>query len=86
MSKTEILNELLSIVENVCKDGIVSPNEVGKLQDWVDENSVEFVGEEYNTLISPLQKFLDNGEFCGAEQVELIKIIKNIEETNSKNN
>lgn len=23
----------------------VSPNEVDKLQDWVDENSVEFIGE-----------------------------------------
>ena len=78
MSKIEILNELLSIVENVCKDGIVSPNEVGKLQDWVDENSVEFVGEEYNTLICPLQDFLDNGEFCGKEQRELIAIVEKI--------
>ena len=78
MSKTELLNELLSIVENVCKDGIVSPNEVGKLQDWVDENSVEFLGEEYNTLICPLQDFLDNGEFCGEEQSELISIIEKI--------
>lgn len=78
MSKIELLNELLSIVENVCKDGIVSPNEVDKLQDWVDENSVEFVGEEYNTLICPLQDFLDNGEFCGEEQRELINIISNM--------
>ena len=78
MSKTELLNELFSIVENVCKDGIVSPNEVDKLQDWVDENSVEFLGEEYNTLICPLQDFLDNGEFCGEEQRELIKIIEKI--------
>ena len=78
MSKTELLNGLLSIVENVCNDGIVSPNEVGKLQDWVDENSVEFVGEEYNTLICPLQDFLDNGEFCGEEQRELIDIISNM--------
>ena len=78
MSKTELLNELLSIVENVCKDGIVSLNEVSKLQDWVDENSVEFVSEEYNVLICPLQDFLDNGEFCGEEQDELVKIIKKI--------
>ena len=75
MSKKELLNELLSIVENICKDGIVSPNEVGKLQDWVEGNSVEFIGEEYNMLIIPLQKFLDNGEFCGEEQDELLKII-----------
>lgn len=81
MSKIQLLNELLSIVENVCKDGIVSPNEVGKLQDWVDENSVEFVGEEYNTLICPLQDFLDNGEFCGEEQNELISIIENMKNT-----
>ena len=78
MNKTKLLNELLSILENICKDGIVSPNEVGKLQDWVEWNSVEFVGEEYNTLIIPLQKFLDNGEFCGEEQDELIKIINNL--------
>ena len=78
MSKTKLLNELLSILENICKDGIVSPKEVSKLQDWVDENSVEFVGEEYNTLICPLQDFLDNGEFCGEEQDELIKIINNL--------
>ena len=78
MSKTVLLNELLSIVENVCKDGIVSLNEVSKLQDWVDENSVEFVSEEYNVLICPLQDFLDNGEFCGEEQDELVKIIKKI--------
>ena len=78
MSKTELLNELLRVVENICKDGIVSPNEVNKLQDWVDENSVEFVGEEYNTLICPLQDFLDNGEFCGEEQRELINIISNM--------
>ena len=78
MSNKELLKELLILVENVCKDGIVSPNEVGKLQDWVDENSVEFVGEEYNTLICPLQDFLDNGEFCGEEQGELIKIINNL--------
>mgnify|MGYP003447294307 CR=1 FL=1 len=77
MSKTELLNELLSIVEDVCKDGIVSPNEVSKLQDWVDENSVEFVGEEYNVLICPLQEFLDNGEFCGGEKNKLIKNIEN---------
>ena len=78
MSKIELLNELLRIVENVCKDGIVSPNEVNKLQDWVDENSVEFVGEEYNTLICPLQDFLDNGEFCGEEQEILVAIINNL--------
>jgi hypothetical protein len=78
MSKIELLNELLSIVENVCKDGIVSPNEVSKLQDWVDENSVEFVGEEYNTLICPLQDFLDNGEFCGGEQKYVFKMIKEL--------
>lgn len=81
MSKIELLNELLSIVENVCKDGIVSPNEVSKLQDWVDENSVGFVGEEYNTLICPLQDFLDNGEFCGEEQGELISIIEKMKNT-----
>ena len=75
MTKKELLIELLSIVENVCKDGIVSPNEVDKLQDWVDENSVEFVGEEYNVLIGPLQVFLDNGEFCCEEQTLLLKII-----------
>lgn len=78
MSKIELLNELLRIVENVCKDGIVSPNEVGKMQDWIEWNSVEFVGEEYNTLIIPLQKFLDNGEFCGEEQSEIISIIQKI--------
>ena len=78
MTKKELLIELLSIVENVCKDGIVSPNEVDKLQDWVDENSVEFVGEEYNALIGPLQVFLDNGEFCCEEQRELINIISNM--------
>ena len=49
-----------------------------ELQDWVDENSVEFVGEEYYTLICPLQDFLDNGEFCGEEQGELIKIINSL--------
>ena len=81
MSKTELLNELLSIVENVCKDGIVSPNEVSKLQDWVDENSVEFVGKEYNALICPLQDFLDNGEFCCEEQDELISIIEKMKNT-----
>ena len=43
-----------------------------------DENSVEFVGEEYNTLICPLQEFLDNGEFCSGEQDKLIKIINNL--------
>lgn len=75
MSKTKLLNELLSILENICKDGIVSPNEVSKLQDWVEGNSVEFIGEEYNILIIPLQKFIDNGEFCGEEQNELLKII-----------
>ena len=78
MNKTELLNELLNIVENVCKDGIVSPNEVSKMQDWVDENSVEFVGEEYNFLICPLQEFLDNGEFCSEEQSKLIAKIKKL--------
>lgn len=78
MNKKELLGDLLNIVENVCKDGIVSPNEINKLQDWVDENSVEFVGEEYNTLICPLQEFLDNGEFCGEEQKKLINIIKKL--------
>ena len=78
MSNKELLKELLILVENVCKDGIVSPNEVGKLQDWVDENSVEFVGEEYNALICPLQDFLDNGEFCGEEQENLVTIINNL--------
>ena len=75
MKKEKLLLDLLNIVNNVCQDGIVSQNEVGKLQDWVDENAVEFIGGEYNLLIYPLQSFLDNGEFCSDEQRELLNNI-----------
>ena len=78
MKKEKLLLDLLNIVNNVCQDGIVSQKEVGKLQDWVDENAVEFIGEEYNRLIFPLQSFLDNGEFCSDEQRELLNIINTL--------
>ena len=78
MRKKELLLELLKLVENICKDGIVYPSEVEKMQDWLDENSVDFVGEEYNVLICPLQNFLDDGEFCSDEQNKLIKIINSL--------
>ena len=76
MNKKELLNELFNIVENVCKDGVVSPKEISKLQDWIDNNLVEFLETKYDTLIRLLQKFLDNGEFCGEEQEEFLKTIR----------
>ena len=78
VKKEKLLVDLLDILNNVCKDGVVSQKEMGKLQDWVDENAVEFIGEEYSLIICPLQAFLDNGEFCNEEQAEVIQIINNL--------
>ena len=76
MTTKEKLQELLIILKNLCKDGIVSPKETSNLQDWVDENSVCFDNEGYAKVIDPLQRFLDNGELCDKEQIEIISIVE----------
>ena len=49
--------------------------EINKLQDWLDENSVEFDGNDYNELIVPLQKFIEDGQLTKAEIDSIKKIL-----------
>lgn len=78
MTEIEKINELLNLVESICEDNFVSPNEISKLQDWCDENFVDFIGGKFNDVVYALQDFLDNGEFCNDEKCKLLETIKNL--------
>ena len=60
MNNKELIEQISNIIDTILSDGIVSPMEINKLQDWLDENSVEFDSNDYNELIVPLQKFIED--------------------------
>lgn len=78
MTENERINELLILVEKICEDDFVSLNEIGKLQDWCDENFVDLIGGKFNDVAYALQNFLDNGEFCDDEKCKLLQTIKSL--------
>lgn len=80
MNKVEKLISLKNIFTSIVNDNIVSPAEINLLQDWVDENAVYFVGEQYNGLIIPLQRFIEDGRLTQNEINDILNII-NIETT-----
>ena len=61
MNKIEKLLSLKSLLNIIINDGTISLDEIYLLQDWIDENAVYFVGERYNDLIIPLQRFIEDG-------------------------
>ena len=61
MNKIEKLLDLKNILNIIVDDDTTSLDEISLLQDWVDENAVYFVGERYNDLIIPLQRFIEDG-------------------------
>lgn len=75
MNNIELIEQISNIIDTVLSDGIVSPMEINKLQDWLDENSVEFDGNDYNELIVPLQKFIEDGQLTKAEIDSIKKIL-----------
>ena len=75
MNKTEKLLSLKNTLNIIVKDNLISLDEIYLLQDWIDENAVDFVGERYNNLIIPLQKFIDDGNLTEKEINDILCII-----------
>lgn len=67
MTKIEAINFLKTKFIKMLEDGIITPNEISEIQDWIDENGVLFVGEEYKNVILPLQEFIEDGEYSDNE-------------------
>lgn len=78
MIKAELIEQISKILDEILSDGIVSQEEINILQDWLDENSVEFGGNDYNEFIIPLQKFIEDGELTHKEIEKVKRIIKTI--------
>ena len=67
MKDTELIEQISNIIDVILSDGIVSSKEISMLQDWLDENSVEFDGNVYKEFIVPLQKFIEDGQLTSGE-------------------
>ena len=61
MNKIEKLLNLKDILNIIIGDNTITLDEISLLQDWIDENAIYFVGERYNDLIIPLQRFIEDG-------------------------
>ena len=82
MTKIELIGQISNILNEIISDDVVSQEEINILQDWLDENSVEFCDNEYIEFILPLQKYIEDGELTN-EEIESIK--KKISEINGLN-
>lgn len=78
MTKVELIGQISNILGEIVSDGIVSQEEINILQDWLDENSVEFDGNDYNDFIIPLQKFIEDGKLTHKEIEKVKRTIKTI--------
>ena len=78
MQQKELIEEISKIIDVILSDGIVSPHEISVLQDWLDENSVEFNDNNYSAFIVPLQKFIEDGQLNNAEIDSIKKILAEI--------
>ena len=67
MTKREAFLELASLFEQVLEDNQISTSEIHQIQDWIDENAFLFVGNEYEQIIIPLQKFIEDGIYTDSE-------------------
>ena len=74
MKNIELIEQISNIIDVILSDGIVSPREINVLQDWLDNNSVEFDTYDYNTFVIPLQKFIEDGQLSNCE-IENIRAI-----------
>ena len=80
MNKIEKLLNLKDILNIIIGDNTITLDEISLLQDWIDENAIYFVGERYNDLIIPLQRFIEDGRLTQNEINDILNII-NIETT-----
>ena len=78
MKHIELIEEISNLIDTILSDGIVSPKEISALQDWLDENSVEFYGNVYKEFIVPLQKFIEDGQLTSWEIESVRKILTEI--------
>lgn len=78
MKHIELIEEISNLIDTILSDGIVSPKEISALQDWLDENSVEFDGNVYKEFIVPLQKFIEDGQLKSCEIESVRKILTEI--------
>ena len=76
MIKEKYINQISNILDVIISDGIISPNEINILQDWIDENSVYFIGDDYNLFIIPLQKFIEDGQLTKQEIDDIKEMLK----------
>ena len=67
MNNKELIEQISNIIDAILSDGIVSPHEINVLQDWLDDNSVEFNDNNYSAFIVPLQKFIEDGQLTNGE-------------------
>ena len=78
MTKIEAINLLKTKFIKMLEDGMITPNEINEIQDWIDENGVLLVGEEYNKIILPLQQFIEDGEYSDNEISRTLSILESI--------
>ena len=78
MRKQIALNELKQLFMTIIEDGVVTHNEVNYMQDWIDNNAVLFVGEEYGKIIIPIQNFIDDGVLSEQEIIQIYALIEQL--------
>lgn len=78
MCKQLALNELKQLFMTIIEDGVVTPTEVNYMQDWIDNNAVLFVGEEYSKIIMPIQNFIDDGVLSEQEIKKIFTLIEQL--------
>lgn len=67
MTKQNAIETLRNLFLTIVQDNIVTPEEINAIQDWIDENAFLFVGKEYEQVIIPLQKFIEDGIYTETE-------------------
>lgn len=71
------LEELKDILMSAKKDNIISPNEISKIQDWIDENDFEFCDSEAGCkILNIIQSILDDATISDKEFEILIQMIE----------
>lgn len=85
MRKNEAVKILHIIFEKIIEDKIATPSEINEIQDWLDEYSHLFCGEDPNRLIVPIQHFIEDGDFSANEVLLTKKIIEEYLASSKKN-
>lgn len=75
MTKQNAIETLRDLFLTIIQDNIVTPEEINLIQDWIDENAFLFAGKEYEQIIIPLQRFIEDGIYTETEIKETYKLL-----------